>query len=107
MSKYNRFAKDLDAAFKTSRDAYAKAYSQYAQAERAAKDAQRRAALKAEQKEIAKAIKKTDSEALGRAGKLFFAGSWCEDAGKETQAAYDLLRRFFWINCELTVNCEG
>lgn len=43
MSKYNRFAKDLDAAFKTSRDAYAKAYSQYAQAERAAKDAQRRA----------------------------------------------------------------
>ena len=37
MSKYNRFAKDLDAAFKTSRDAYAKAYSQYAQAERAAK----------------------------------------------------------------------
>ena len=30
MSKYNRFAKDLDAAFKTSRDAYAKAYSQYA-----------------------------------------------------------------------------
>lgn len=43
MSKYNRFAKDLDAAFKASRDAYAKAYSQYAQAERAAKDAQRRA----------------------------------------------------------------
>lgn len=75
--------------------------------EQIAKDAQRRAALKAEQKEIAKAIKKTDSEALGRAGKLFFAGSWCEDAGKETQAAYDLLRRFFWINCELTVNCEG
>lgn len=75
--------------------------------EQIAKDAQRRAALKAEQKEIAKAIQKTDSEALGRAGKLFFAGSWCEDAGKETQAAYDLLRRFFWINCELTVNCEG
>lgn len=45
MSKYNRFAKDLDAAFKTSRDAYAKAYSQYAQAERAAKDAQRRAPM--------------------------------------------------------------
>lgn len=75
--------------------------------EQISKDAQRRAALKAEQKEIAKAIQKTDSEALGRAGKLFFAGSWCEDAGKETQAAYDLLRRFFWINCELTVNCEG
>lgn len=75
--------------------------------EQIAKDAQRRAALKAEQKEIAKAIQKTDSEALGRAGKLFFAGSWCEDAGKETQAAYDLLRRIFWINCELTVNCEG
>lgn len=75
--------------------------------EQIAKDAQRRAALKAEQKEIAKAIQKTDSEALGRAGKLFFAGSWCEDAGKETQAAYDLFRRFFWINCELTVNCEG
>lgn len=75
--------------------------------EQIAKDAQRRAALKAEQKEIAKAIQKTDSEALGRAGKLFFAGSWCEDAGKEPQAAYDLLRRFFWINCELTVNCEG
>lgn len=75
--------------------------------EQIAKDAQRRAALKAEQKEIAKAIQKTDSEALGRAGKLFIAGSWFEDAGKETQAAYDLLRRFFWINCELTVNCEG
>ena len=42
MSKYNHFAKDLDAAFKTSRNAYAKVYSQYAQAERAAKDAQRR-----------------------------------------------------------------
>lgn len=43
MSKYNHFAKDLDAAFKTSRNAYAKVYFQYAQAERAAKDAQRRA----------------------------------------------------------------
>lgn len=43
MSKYNRFAKDLDAAFKTSRNVYAKTYSKYAQAERAAKDAQRRA----------------------------------------------------------------
>lgn len=43
MSKYNHFAKDLDAAFKTSRNVYAKVYSQYAQAERAAKDAQRRA----------------------------------------------------------------
>lgn len=43
MSKCNHFAKDLDAAFKTARDAYAKAYSQYAQAERAASDAQRRA----------------------------------------------------------------
>ena len=75
--------------------------------EQNAKDAQRRAALKAEQKEIAKAIQKTDSEALGRAGKLFIAGNWCEDAGKETQAAYELLRWFFWINCELTVNCEG
>lgn len=75
--------------------------------EQIAKDAQRRAALKAEQKEITKAIQKTDSEALGRAGKLFLSGSGCEDAGKETQAAYDLLRRFFWINCELTVNCEG
>lgn len=75
--------------------------------EQIAKDAQRRAALKAEQKEIAKAIQKTGSEALGRAGKLFFAGSWCEDAGKETQAAYDLLRRFYFISCELTVNCEG
>lgn len=75
--------------------------------EQIAKDAQRRAALKAAQKEIAKAIQKTDSEALGRAGKLFFAGSGCEDAGKETQAAYDLLRRFYFISCELTVNCEG
>lgn len=69
--------------------------------EQNAKDAQRRAALKAEQKEIAEAIQKTDSEALGRAGKLFFAGSGCEDAGKETQAAYDLLRRFFWIDYEM------
>lgn len=75
--------------------------------EQKAKTAQRSKALKAEQKEIAKAIQKTDSEALGRAAKLFFAGRGCEDAGKETQAAYDLLRRFFWINCELTVNCEG
>lgn len=75
--------------------------------EQNAKYTQRRVALKAAQKEIAKAIQKTDSEALGRAGKLFFAGSGCENSGKETQAAYDLLRRFFWINCELTVNCEG
>ena len=36
MSKYNRFAKDLDAAFKTSRNVYAKTYSKYAQAERVA-----------------------------------------------------------------------
>lgn len=69
--------------------------------EQITKDAQRRAALKAEQKEIAEAIQKTDSESLGRAGKLFFAGSGCEDAGKETQAAYDLLQRFFWIDYEM------
>ena len=43
MSKYNHFAKDLDVAFKTARDAYAAAYTRYEQAERAANDAQRRA----------------------------------------------------------------
>lgn len=43
MSKYNHFAKDLDAAFKTARDAYAAAYTRYEQAERAAMDAQHRA----------------------------------------------------------------
>ena len=69
--------------------------------EQNAKEAKRRAELKAEQKEIAKAIQKTDNEALGRAGKLFFAGRGCEDAGKETQAAYDLLQRFFCIEYEL------
>lgn len=69
--------------------------------EQIAKDAQRRAALKAEQKEITKAIQKTDSEALGRAGKLFLSGSGCEDAGKETQAAYDLLQRLYWIDSEM------
>lgn len=101
--KKNRFIRRLtDEEIKMTDDEFAAWIN-----EQIAKDAQRRAALKAEQKEIAKAIQKTDSEALGRAGKLFFAGSWCEDAGKETQAAYDLLRRFFWINCELTVNCEG
>lgn len=101
--KKNRFIRRLtDEEIKMTDDEFAAWIN-----EQIAKDAQRLAALKAEQKEIAKAIQKTDSEALGRAGKLFFAGSWCEDAGKETQAAYDLLRRFFWINCELTVNCEG
>lgn len=75
--------------------------------EQNAKDAQRRTALKAEQKGIAKAIQETDSEALGRAVKLFLAGIGCERASKETQAAYDLLRRFYFISCELTVNCEG
>lgn len=43
MSKYNHFAKDLDAAFKTARDAYAAAYNRYEQAERAASGALRRA----------------------------------------------------------------
>lgn len=43
MSKYNHFAKDLDAAFKAARDEYAAAYSKYEQAERAASGAQRRA----------------------------------------------------------------
>lgn len=43
MSKYNHFAKDLDEAFKTARDAYAAAYTKYGQAERAAMDAQHRA----------------------------------------------------------------
>lgn len=69
--------------------------------EQIAKDARRRTALKAEQKEIAKAIQKTDSEALGRAAKLFFAGIGCECASKETQAAYNLLQRFFWIDYEM------
>ncbi len=69
--------------------------------EQNAKEAQRRTALKAEQKGIAKAIQETDNEALGRAGKLFLAGIRCERAGKETQAAYDLLRRFFWIASEM------
>lgn len=69
--------------------------------EQNAKEAQRRTALKAEQKGIAKAIQETDNEALGRAGKLFLAGIGCERAGKETQAAYDLLRRFFWIASEM------
>lgn len=101
--KKNRFIRRLtDEEIKMTDDEFAAWIN-----EQIAKDAQRRAALKAEQKEIAKAIQKTDSEALGRAGKLFFAGSWCEDAGKETQAAYDLLRRFYFISCELTVNCEG
>lgn len=101
--KKNRFIRRLtDEEIKMTDDEFAAWIN-----EQIAKDAQRRAALKAEQKEIAKAIQKTDSEALGRAGKLFFAGSGCEDAGKETQAAYDLLRRFYFISCELTVNCEG
>lgn len=69
--------------------------------EQNAKEEQRRTALKAEQKEVTKAIQKIDSEALGHAAKLFFAGAGCEDAGKETQAAYDLLRRFFWIDYEM------
>lgn len=43
MSKYNKFAKNLDAAFKTARDEYAAAYAKYEQAERAAMDAQHRA----------------------------------------------------------------
>lgn len=43
MSKYNHFAKNLDAAFKTARDEYAAAYAKYEQAERAAMDAQHRA----------------------------------------------------------------
>lgn len=43
MSKYNRFAKDLDTAFIAARDEYAAAYAKYEQAERAAMDAQRRA----------------------------------------------------------------
>ena len=43
MSKYNRFAKDLDTAFIATRDEYAAAYAKYEQAERAAMDAQRRA----------------------------------------------------------------
>lgn len=69
--------------------------------EQNAKDAQHRTALKAERKEIVKAIQETDNEALGRAGKLFFAGIWCERASKETQAAYDLLRRLYWIDSEM------
>lgn len=43
MGKYNSFAKNLDAAFKTARDEYAAAYAKYEQAERAAMDAQHRA----------------------------------------------------------------
>lgn len=69
--------------------------------EQNAKEEQRRTALKAEQKALAKAIQETDSEAIGRAGKLFFAGAGCERASKETQAAYDLLQRFFWITNEM------
>lgn len=69
--------------------------------EQNAKDAQHRTALKAERKEIVKAIQETDNEALGRAGKLFFAGIVCERASKETQAAYDLLRRLYWIDSEM------
>lgn len=69
--------------------------------EQNAKEAQRRTALKAEQKGIVKAIQETDNEALGRAGKLFFAGAGCERASKETQAAYDLLRRLYWIDSEM------
>lgn len=69
--------------------------------EQNAKDAQRRADLKAERKEIVKAIQKTDNEALGCVAKLFFAGIWCECASKETQAAYDLLRRLYWIDSEM------
>lgn len=69
--------------------------------EQNAKDAQRRTALKVERKEIVKAIQETDSEALGRAGKLFFAGIGCERASKETQAAYDLFRRLYWIDSEM------
>lgn len=44
--------------------------------EQNAKEAQRRTALKAERKEIVKAIQETDSEALGCVAKLFFAGDW-------------------------------
>ena len=43
MSKYNHFAKELDAAFKVARDEYAATYTKYEQAERAAMDARHRA----------------------------------------------------------------
>lgn len=69
--------------------------------EQNAKEAKRRAELKAEQKGIVKAIKDTDNEPLGTAAKLFFAGAGCENADRETQAAYDLLWRFFCIDYEL------
>ena len=69
--------------------------------EQNAKEEQRRATLKAEQKGIAEAIKETDSEALGHAAKLFFAGAGSEKADRETQAAYELLRKFFLIDYEL------
>ena len=69
--------------------------------EQIAKDARRRTALKAERKEIVKAIQETDSEALGSVAKLFFAGIGCECASKETQATYNLLRRLYWIDSEM------
>lgn len=69
--------------------------------EQITKDARHRTALKAERKEIVKAIQETDSEALGCGAKLFFAGIGCECASKETQAAYNLLQRLYWIDSEM------
>lgn len=55
------------------------------------------AELKADLKEIATAIREIDNETLGRAVKLVLPGRGCEDAGKDTQAAYDLLWQLYWF----------
>lgn len=84
MSKYNHFAKDLDAAFKTSRNAYAKVYSQYAQAERAAKDAQRRAL---DDTDYSYALRKAEAEVVRVEKKELF-----EEARKNVWSVFNSKR---------------
>lgn len=84
MSKYNHFAKDLDAAFKTSRNAYAKVYSQYAQAERAAKDAQRRAL---DDTDYSYALRKAETEVVRVEKKELF-----EEARKNVWSVFNSKR---------------
>lgn len=84
MSKYNHFAKDLDAAFKTSRNAYAKVYFQYAQAERAAKDAQRRAL---DDTDYSYALRKAETEVVRVEKKELF-----EEARKNVWSVFNSKR---------------
>lgn len=84
MSKYNHFAKELDAAFKTSRNAYAKVYFQYAQAERAAKDAQRRAL---DDTDYSYALRKAETEVVRVEKKELF-----EEARKNVWSVFNSKR---------------